>query len=85
MERSRLTALLIDKNEEYRTLHQQHQDLESRLAVIRRKKYLSATEELEAKQIKKEKLVLKDRMAVIADYYYRSRERRTGDERRLVD
>jgi uncharacterized protein YdcH (DUF465 family) len=82
MEQSPLTARLIHENEEFRSLHQRHRELESRLARFREKEFMEAAEELEARDIKKQKLALKDRMAAIAESHSRSHESPTGAERR---
>ena len=51
---------------EYRRLHSEHRDHESRLQALASKSRLSEEEELEEKRLKKEKLALKDRMEAIA-------------------
>ena len=56
---------LLDSDEEFRQLHDEHQYFERRLEQLHLKSSLSAEEELEAKSIKRQKLWLKDRMAVI--------------------
>jgi uncharacterized protein YdcH (DUF465 family) len=66
MDSSRLTALLIDENDEFRALFRDHQSIESRLAAIGSKGFLDSKEELESRLLKKKKLALKDRMAAIA-------------------
>lgn len=63
---------LADLDPEYRRLHTEHRDHESRLQVLAGKQRLSEEEELEEKRLKKEKLLLKDRMEAIA------RNRRVG-------
>ena len=82
MEQSPLTARLIHENEEFRSLHQQHRDLESRLNRFREKEFMDAAEELEARDIKKRKLALKDRMAAIVDDYSRNHVNPPGAGRR---
>jgi len=82
MEQSPLTARLIHENEEFRSLHRQHRDLESRLDRFREKEFMDAAEELETRDIKKRKLALKDRMAAIVESYSRDYESPTGAERR---
>ncbi len=72
MEVSRLTALLMTENDEFRTLHNQHQTIESRLQAIGRKGVLDSGDELESRQLKKQKLAIKDRMAAIADGFARA-------------
>jgi uncharacterized protein YdcH (DUF465 family) len=54
---------LLASDEEFRRLHQEHQQYESRLEAILEKASLSQDEEAEAKKIKVHKLALKDRMA----------------------
>ena len=56
---------LIETDEEYRRLHQEHQESERRLELLNQKSLLSEEDELEAKSIKRHKLFLKDRMEVI--------------------
>lgn len=63
---------LTETDPEYRRLHQEHRDHEQRLQVLAGKPQLSQDEEIEEKRLKKEKLLLKDRMEAIA------RTHRTG-------
>ena len=51
---------------EFRRLHDEHRDHEQRLQVLAGKPRLSEDEEVEEKRLKKEKLLLKDRMEAIA-------------------
>ncbi|HKA35474.1 MAG TPA: DUF465 domain-containing protein [Thermoanaerobaculia bacterium] len=57
---------LTEIDPEYRRLHAEHRDHESRLEALAVKSRLSEEEELEEKRLKKEKLLLKDRMEAIA-------------------
>jgi hypothetical protein len=57
---------LSELNTEYRRLLEAHRDHERRLEALAGKSRLSEDEELEEKRLKKEKLVLKDRMEAIA-------------------
>ena len=54
---------LLASDEEFRRLHQEHQEYESRLETILEKASLSQEDEAETKKIKVHKLALKDRMA----------------------
>jgi uncharacterized protein YdcH (DUF465 family) len=54
---------------EYRRLHSEHRDHEERLQVLAAKVRLSDEEEIEEKRLKKEKLLLKDRMEAIARHH----------------
>jgi hypothetical protein len=57
---------LTEIDPEYRRLHAEHRDHEQRLGALAGKPRLSEEEELEEKRLKKEKLLLKDRMEAIA-------------------
>jgi uncharacterized protein YdcH (DUF465 family) len=63
---------LTDVDSEFRRLQEQHRGHEERLQVLATKARLSEDEELEEKRLKKEKLLLKDRMEALA------RHRREG-------
>lgn len=60
------TDALPDLDPEYRRLHDEHRNHEERLQVLAAKPRLSEDEEIEEKRLKKEKLVIKDRMEAIA-------------------
>ena len=60
---------LTDIDPEYRRLHAEHRDHEHRLEMLAGKPRLSEEEELEEKRLKKEKLLIKDRMEAIARTY----------------
>ncbi|HTO89313.1 MAG TPA: DUF465 domain-containing protein [Thermoanaerobaculia bacterium] len=57
---------LTEIDAEYRRLLESHRDHELRLQALAGKTRLSEDEELEEKRLKKEKLLLKDRMEEIA-------------------
>lgn len=63
---------LLEVNEEYRRLNEQHREYESRLTSLTSKTVLSDEEQIEETTLKKKKLQLKDRMEAIA------REARAG-------
>jgi len=63
---------LFESNEEFRDLYSQHQDLESRLETLLAKSLLSEEDEQEEKQIKRQKLFLKDQMEAILRSYRES-------------
>jgi uncharacterized protein YdcH (DUF465 family) len=56
---------LLATDEEYRRLSDEHQNFEKRLAELTLKSLPSQEDELEEKQIKLQKLRLKDRMEAI--------------------
>lgn len=56
---------LAASNPEFDSLLLQHRDHEGRLAELASKSFLSSDEEMEEKRLKKEKLLLKDRMEEI--------------------
>ncbi|MEM6457435.1 MAG: dihydroxy-acid dehydratase [Acidobacteriota bacterium] len=62
---SSLKEELIEKDEEFRSLHEEHLAHKAKLQEIREKSLLSEEDEVEIKRIKLKKLELKDRMEVI--------------------
>jgi hypothetical protein len=58
--------LLLNNNDQYRQLAEQHNQLDHRLHELTDKHYLSPTEQIEEVNLKKRKLALKDQMAAIA-------------------
>ncbi|HEB72286.1 MAG TPA: DUF465 domain-containing protein [Nitrospirae bacterium] len=56
---------LLDENEEYIQLNEEHMDLKSKVELLRQKKHLSPEEDYELAQLKKKKLAGKDRMEKI--------------------
>jgi uncharacterized protein YdcH (DUF465 family) len=56
---------LLETDEEFRRLYEEHQNYERRLEALHQKSFLSPADEQEEKQIKLHKLGLKDRMEVI--------------------
>ena len=56
---------LLETDEEFRRLYEEHQNYERRLDEIHGRSFVSPEDEHEVKQIKLHKLSLKDRMAHI--------------------
>ncbi len=56
---------LIDKDEEFRNLFQEHEELEAKLADLDKYHYLSPQQDLERKKMQKVKLRGRDRMEEI--------------------
>ena len=57
-----LKKKLMEENPEFRTLAEEHEDFERILEEFNRKPYLTPAEEIERKNIQKQKLKGKDRM-----------------------
>jgi hypothetical protein len=62
MDEIRLKERLVQENVEFRRMHEEHQVYERRLADLTAKTFLSDSERLEERELKKKKLVLKDGM-----------------------
>lgn len=56
---------LLDTDDEFRRLFEEHQNYEQRLETLHEKSFFSEEDEQEEKRIKLQKLRLKDRMQVI--------------------
>jgi uncharacterized protein YdcH (DUF465 family) len=61
--------LLLNSDEGYRQLVEQHHQLEHRLHQLTEQHYLSTSEQFEEATLKKRKLALKDRMEEMARLY----------------
>jgi uncharacterized protein YdcH (DUF465 family) len=61
-----LKHLLLETNDEYRQLAAKHHELDDRLQELTSKHYLTNNEQFEEVTLKKQKLLLKDRMEAIA-------------------
>jgi len=64
-----LKNLLLETNEEFRTLASRHHELDDRLHELTAKHYLSDDEQIEEISLKKRKLQMKDRMESIMRHY----------------
>lgn len=64
-----IVELLKKENEEFKKLSEEHRNLDSLLAEMDSKRYLTPEEEMERKRIQKMKLLRKDRMAEIIREY----------------
>ena len=65
--------LLLQQDDQFRQLVEQHHQLDHRLHELTDKHYLSASEQFEEVTLKKRKLALKDRMEAIArEFQHRS-------------
>ena len=63
--------LLLQSNDQYRALAEQHHQLDDQIHQLTDRHYLSPTEQLEEVTLKKRKLALKDQMEAIAREYAR--------------
>ena len=68
-----LKAELIKTDDEFRRLHEEHQEYERRLQEINQKSLLSQEDEIEEKKIKLHKFTLKDHMEQILRAHRESR------------
>jgi uncharacterized protein len=71
--RDELKAELIQTDEQFRRLYEEHREYERRLSELNQKSLLSQDDEFEEKKIKLHKLVLKDRMEQILRAHRESR------------
>lgn len=53
---------MLETNDEFRRLYEEHQTCERRLDEINQKSFLSQEDEFEQKRLKRHKLTLKDQM-----------------------
>jgi uncharacterized protein YdcH (DUF465 family) len=69
MDEQAIKELLLRENAEFRRAHDDHQACEKALDALRGKSHLSPADDVEERELKKKKLVLKDRMyRLIADH-----------------
>lgn len=66
---SDIRDLLVKENNEFKRLHEQHQNYERRLDQLTKRSYLTADDEFEMSELKKKKLNLKDQMFAIMENY----------------
>ncbi len=70
-----IKSLLLQNDDEYRRIAEQHHDLDHRLHELTDKQYLSTSDQLEKITLKKRKLALKDRMEEMAREYAQAHSR----------
>ena len=58
-------AVLVQSDQQFKQLYEEHIEYKQRLESIRQKGLLSEKDEIEMKRIKLHKLILKDRMAAM--------------------
>ncbi len=69
MKEEEIIEVLKKENEEFKKLSEEHRKLEKLLGEIDSKCFLTAEEEFERKKIQKQKLLKKDKMAVLIREY----------------
>jgi hypothetical protein len=67
-----VVEILKKENEEFRKLTEEHRSLDLLLSEIDSKRYLTPEEEIERKNIQKQKLFKKDKMADLVREYRKS-------------
>ncbi len=72
-EAQEVKSLLLQGNDSYRQLSEQHSQLDRRLHELTDKHYLSTNEQFEETILKKRKLALKDQMEEIAREFSHAR------------
>lgn len=73
MDEKELKELLLKENDDFKKLHQEHRSCDKRLEVLMAKSFLTEEDEVEAKELKKRKLALKDRMYLIMAEFRKSK------------
>ena len=71
---NRITDMLREANSEFRELEESHHRLDAELGELQRRHVLTPQEELLKKQIQKEKLIKKDKMAELVRLYRQSEQ-----------
>jgi len=74
-EAAEVKTLLLQSDQQFRQLAEQHHQLDDRLHQLIEKHYLSDTEQVEEVTLKKKKLALKDQMESILREYSRQHSR----------
>jgi hypothetical protein len=61
--------ILKQENEDFARIYQKHRQLDAEVTVLEERRYLTPEEEVREKQLKKDKLRLKDKMAEMVKMY----------------
>ena len=69
MSTAEIKDTLIKESIDFKRIHEQHQDFERRLDQLIKRPFITAEEEREIIEIKKQKLLLKDRMQLAIDQF----------------
>jgi uncharacterized protein YdcH (DUF465 family) len=74
MEERLVKEQLLAENVEFRRLHDEHRDHDLSLSELSAKPFLTPEEELRERDLKKRKLFLKDKMALIMRDFQKSKQ-----------
>lgn len=72
MREKELKDLLLKESDEFKKASKLHQQYENKLEKLKTKSFLTEAEKQEEKELKKKKLVLKDKMYVMMTEYKKS-------------
>lgn len=72
MREEELKKLLLKESEEFRKANKLHQQYEKKLEKLKAKSFLTESEKQEEKELKKKKLILKDKMYFLMSEYKKS-------------
>ncbi len=72
MREKELKDLLLKESDEFKKASKLHQQYEKKLEKLKAKSFLTEAEKQEEKELKKKKLVLKDKMYVMMTEYKKS-------------
>lgn len=67
-----LKEILIRENEEFKEVYERHQECETELEKLKKKDFQTDLDRLKERELKKKKLVLKDKMYAIMTSYKKS-------------
>lgn len=73
MDENQLKELLLSESSEFKKIYQEHQSCKKKLELFKSKSFLTEEEKLEEKELKKQKLSLKDKMYRLMAEYRKSR------------
>lgn len=72
MREKELKDLLLKENDKFKKASKLHQQYEKKLEKLKAKSFLTEAEKQEEKELKKKKLILKDKMYVMMTEYKKS-------------
>jgi len=76
MKDEEVTQRLLDENEEFRQLKEEHNWFHRKVEDLDKKAFLTPTERLRREELKKKKLALKDKMEAMMAAYRRRPEKK---------